>query len=363
MELKKFIIHELVKEETDPILAEELLDLDDVVINKLAEKIMELFHKKTSVIWGVLKNLSYDFPLELKTTYQSPLAMCDRAFIDVTSKSMKRLREKMAGTAGTGGYIAFIEYEQKSVDYIAAFMIKNTEAFRLTKLKPESVTQVDTTRLYQAICVNTAAFMRDVVGENNGRSYVRYFSKSSEPSGYFIDAFSCENNVTPSMATKKAPAAVKAFLIEECGLSKDSSDKAHWEVVDFLIDNINKPVTLEKINNIVNKYIPEDKAEKLKDQFITYAQGEKWQIPEQFQPQKGTALSLRVIKSGGKGWDVSFEKDILGLKNDAGDKVFLYDKVKRELVITSLPVDLVRRIEEELNILDENGKEITEKAS
>lgn len=356
MQLNKFIIHELVKDEAEPRLAEELLDLEEEVIDKLARKIMELFHKRTNIIWGVFKSTNHDYPTELKKIYQSALGMHDRAFIDHTSDTMRSLRLKMSGTSGTGGYIAFIEYEEKGADYICAFMIKNTSAFRLEKLKPKSTTQVDTTKLYQAICINARSFIDSVTDSGHQKSYIRFFSKASEPSGYFLDTFYCKNNVTPSVATKRAPAAVKAFLKEECALPKDVVDKAYWTVVDYLIENINKPVPLQKINNIVNGYIPDDKIEALKDKFFTFAQGEKWQLPEQFQSQKNTALSLRLIKSGGDGWDVSFEKDMLGLKSDAVKKKFLYDDEKKELLITSLPIDFVRRIEEELNLLGEDGK-------
>lgn len=346
--LSKFIIHELVKGESAPRLADEVLDLNQEVISSLAKQVIELFEKKTSVIYGVFKSSTQDFPNALSLSYQKNQ---NEDFISLTRSTMKSMQFAMSNTAGTGGYITFIEYSKGTIDYLLAVMIKNTKAFQLEKLKPKEAVRIDTSKLYQAININMPGYIKSLnkAADDGVRSYISFISKANEPSGYFLDAFSCKANVTPSKATAAAPRAAQNFLIS-CGVSKQVAKKAFYEVVDLLIENAEKPISINKIHLKVNQYLPDERYEELKDSFTAFAKSEDYQIPDVFQSKGKTAQGLRQIKGQGEGWELHFDKDMIGLKGKDVKKVFMYDSKLKQLYMPDIPEELKGRILTELNI-------------
>lgn len=353
--LNRFIIHQLVKGESEPRLAKETLDLNDDTISSLAEKILELFEKKTSVIYGIFRSKTQKFPLELKNSYQDKVS--DDDFIALTESTMESMQLAMKNTAGTGGYITFIDYSKGINQYLLAVMIKNTKAFQLENLKPKEASRVDTTKLYQAININVQGYIKTFKAKDDEeiRSYVSFITKANEPSGYFLDAFSCKANVTPSKATTAAPKAAKEFLIS-CGVDKKTATKAYYDVVDLLIEHSEKPITISKIHRKVNEYIPHDLFEKKKDEFLAFSKDEAYQIPDEFLSKGKTATALRQIKGHGEGWELNFDKEMIGLKDKDVNKTFMYDMKNDLLYMPNLPEQLKDRILSELNIVNENDK-------
>lgn len=348
--LSKFVIHELVKGEDEPRLADELLDLSDTVISNLALEILELFDKKTSVIYGVFTSNAMKFPQKLKS-YQDN-GTSDTEFLDTTKTTMTDMQLAMKNTSGTGGYITFIEYSKNNSTYLIAVMIKNTKAFELKKLKPKEATRVDTTKLYQAININIDSFIKQhaIKDLQSLKSYISFISKAGEPSGYFLDAFSCKANVTPAKATSSAPKAAQAYL-ESIGVDKDTAREAFYQVVDLLIEHAESPISISRIHRKVNEFIPENIYEDVKDDFLAFAKNEEYQIPDTFQSKGGTARSLRQIKGEGDGWELNFDKDIIGLKGKDVDKSFMYDEANDILYMPEIPHELKVRILEELGLL------------
>ncbi|APD87297.1 hypothetical protein BM527_15030 [Alteromonas sp. Mex14] len=347
--VSKFVIHELVKGEDEPRLASELLDVTDNVINDLAEEILELFDKKTSVIYGIFTSHNLKFPKSIKSYRDCGNQNTD--FLTTSQETMRDMQLAMKNTSGTGGYITFIEYIKQNATYVIAVMIKNTKAFELKELKPKEATRVDTTKLYQAININIDSFIRQhqTQKQEDLKSYISFVSKAGEPSGYFLDAFSCKANVTPAKATASAPKAARSFLLS-VGVEKEKAKEAYYAVVDLLIESAEKPISISKIHRKVNEYLPENIYENTKDDFLAYAKNEEYQLPDTFQSKGTTARSLRQIKGEGEGWELNFDKDIIGLKGKDVDKSFMYDRDNDILYMPKIPSELKERIIQELGL-------------
>nr|WP_203565558.1 nucleoid-associated protein [Alteromonas profundi] len=184
---------------------------------------------------------------------------------------------------------------------------------------------------------------------NTGRFNISFVSKAGEPSGYFLDAFSCKANVTPAKATASAPKAARSFLLS-VGVEKEKAKEAYYAVVDLLIESAEKPISISKIHRKVNEYLPENIYENTKDDFLAYAKNEEYQLPDTFQSKGTTARSLRQIKGEGEGWELNFDKDIIGLKGKDVDKSFMYDRDNDILYMPKIPSELKERIIQELGL-------------
>ena len=275
--VKRFIIHELIKDKS-PDKASELLDLSEDIVSNLAVNLISIYTKKTTVIWGRF-NEGEQFPKKLLKHIQKD---DDTEFVNLTRSSMDDLAVNMSGTSGTGGYICFVEYESKNRTRMLVSMVKNTEGVRLNNLKPETDIHVDTSKLHQAIDISLTGYNDSFGKADLVENYLGFVSKKGEPIGYFQNSFSCNPSVTPVMAVNKSLAAVCEYLSEHT--SDDSILKsAHRKVLDYYKENSGKTVSLRKINDIVNAHLPEDK-EEARDGFLEFSKKDEWQLPDHLMP-------------------------------------------------------------------------------
>ncbi len=347
--INRFIVHELIKN-TEPDMAKVLLRLDNPLVLKLADDVVNVYKKKTAVMWGKFKN-NGAFPLELQKLNKTDVS--DAEFISLTDFVMQQLVLSMEHTSGTGGYICFIEYSSMKTHRLLVAMIKNTDGVKLTNLVPEEDIHVDISKLYQAIDINVLAYFASI-GEGDVESYLGFISKQGEPSGYFNEAFSSTDNITPNKAVAKAPQALKAFLGQHTE-DKAVLKSAHDTLVKYLSDSVGKKASLGKINDIANAHLPEGSADNAKDGFIEFAKSDAWQIPEYFQPPKGAVGRLAKITFTTDDISLNFNRNLLGVTGKESDKQkpVLYNPANDEVVLNKLTPEFIQLMKSELNIKDE----------
>lgn len=343
MKVNRFVVHELVKGGKKEI-AKDLLDLNQEVVAKLAEDIIDIYSKKSAVIWGRFRE-DERFPRDLKSF---SVIDSDEEFLKISESSMDTLSRNMAGTVGTGGFICYVQYESQAKNRFLVAMVKNTEGIRLKDLKPEIDIHVDTSKLHQAISINIDGFVENYQKDGAVESYLGFVSIKGEPSGYFQDSFSCINNVTPAIAVGKTNGAVCKFL-SEIGLEKNKISEARSRLFSYFKENVGKTVTLQKINDLVNSFIPEEMPDK-RDGFIEFSKDDEWQIPDHFQAIKGAVDRLTRIGMSNEFVDFKFDRNSLGLKGRDGEKYVMYDEVKKQIVITKVSDELVIDIIKELDL-------------
>ena len=349
MKVSRFVIHELIKD-LKPRLASRLLDLEKEVIRKLAVDLVTIYQKKSSVIWGKF-DLKQRFPASFKEYIGC--AQDDKDFFELTSSAMERLEEEMKGTAGTGGYICFVEYYHKGSNHVLIAMIKNTEGVKLKNLTPQTDIHIDKSRLYQAIDINFSSYVDSIGVQGYTKSYLAFISKKGEPSGYFQEAFACIDNVTPSVAVNKTPVAAKKYVssfVDDKGCLKELERR----IYDYYKSNVGKTITLDKISDIVNGFIPDSNPEG-RDGFIEFAKSDEWQLPDSFQAVKGSVEKLVNISLSTDEIGLSFAKAVLGLEGRDIEKSIMYRKGEElsdgKLIVLKLPGDFVRMVEDELGVL------------
>jgi nucleoid-associated protein len=341
--VSRFIIHKLSKNEA-PQIAPELLDLENEFVSKLADKIIAVYHTKISVVWGRFRH-GGQFPTEVKRIEK--IAASDDRFKGIAAFSMRRLQEEMTTTAGTGGFICFIEYTKNGCNQLMIAMIKNTDGIKLNGLVPTGDIHVDLSRLYQAINMNFNLYFLSLK-EKFTPNYLGFIGKKGDSSDYFTDAFSGTDKVSPSQAVTKSHKALKSFLRQYTD-KKPILKEAHETLVSYLNENINKTVTLEKVNEIANIFLPEEHADK-KDSFIEYAKSDSWQIPDTFQAATGVVTRLAKIRVDEPDYSLIFRRNKLGIKGDPKhvQRSIVFDEDGRTVTIRNLSDEAMNTIKEEI---------------
>ena len=344
--ISNFIIHELNKNEASDI-ASDVLDLSDSLVSSLAEDILDIYRNKANVIWGKFRQ-NGAFP-KLLPAYNSSYKKDD--FYDVSTKSMELLSEAINKTSGTGGYICFVEYQSKGDNRLLIAMIKNTDGIKLKDLKPEQDIHVDLSKLYQALDINISYYLDNAGKAKLKKSYIGFISKRGEPSGYFQIAFSCTDNITPSKAVKASPSALRAFL-ESHEQEELRIKEAQQNLLRYFNENKDKTVYLNRINDIANAHLPDDKAEIAKDGFLKFAKEDKYQLPDSFQASKGTVESMVRLAYKTDKVTVNFEKDVLGLTGDSASsaKPVIFDPENDHIIIRDLSEEFIVQVKQHLNI-------------
>lgn len=343
MIVRRFVIHELIKNKA-PKISPKLLDLENEFVAKLANNIVEVYHQKVNVVWGRFKP-GGEFPAEVKKL--ADVKVGDGDFKKLAVFSMERLHVEMESTAGTGGYICFIEYKRQGCNYFMVAMIKNTDGIKLDGLVPIGDIHVDLARLYQAININFDLYFKSLKEELN-KSYLGFIGKKGDPSDYFTDAFSGTDKVNPVQAVTKTHRALQSFL-DQYTEDKTVKREAHDTLVSYLNENINKTVSLDKVNEIANAFLPKKHADK-KNKFIEYAKSDAWQIPDNFQAAASVVNRLAKIRVSEDDFSLVFRRTKLGVKGnpDHKQRPIIFDEDNKSVIITGLSADAIASIKEEI---------------
>lgn len=379
IEITNFVIHQIEKNEQGPKKAQQLLDLTKEVNSSLARDIVELYSEKTTIAYGRFSNLGHLFPRSFRENVinADKVTINSEQFYSVSCETVEEMSELMKATTGTGGYVAFITYKSAEKPFFISVLIKDTKAYEIENLEPTESFKVDISKLHQAVHINInmmhSTLQAEKEEENEGEggankarakpSYIGFLSKSSEPIEYFINAFSCRQHSDNSKASSNAPTAVKRMLLS-IGVEKEKAQQAMDETVNFIIENNNKRVSVRSLNNIANKYIPEDMLEEKEDYFFEYLKQNEIEIPDDFTAKKGSVK--RFIRTYYKTpeWSIDIENSLIGLargdendEDDDDERMFVYDQDNGRLTLTDIPPELVDKIERAVGLKQDEEEE------
>ncbi|MEH6384881.1 MAG: nucleoid-associated protein [Colwellia sp.] len=362
MILLKAIIHELIKEpakkgipeiRANVAFAPELLDVKDQAAITLVESIQSLYGTKGNASsQGTFEfDESYNFPGQFSKFINSEID--DSTFLALTKHSMNNLRNTASSkNFATGGYIVFAYYTQDQKSFVLTAMVKKKNGIKLDHLfKPESIQEVDLSKLHQAIKVNVASYLSAVECKKNdipySGSYLSFISpKSNTSSGYFISAFGCTDALPAEVSTRNALEAVVQFFEENESISK-LKNEAHDLVIKHFEETLTrteKTCSIDDLNQVVNSLIPISDENNLIDSFVEYANNEPFNIPDVFYTHSTVVRLAKKIKLQGHdgAWVLNFDKRMLGTTDNAD--IQYCKKGKGTIIIRNLS----NKIKEEL---------------
>lgn len=360
--INKIVIHELIKEQHAAIqpsnIRPNVIDPTNVAANKLLNGIISLYGKRNnSAHYGTFRTGvgRGDFPDNFET-YSTIKTPDNIQFLEITTSAMNELyRKAEASTPSSGGYILFADYSKQQGRFFLAAMIKQKEGLTISEnLEPEEFIQLDLSKLHQAARINFGKLSAYLAADSVGKMDLSYLSFVSPrtgktAAGYFVTALGCAPGVAASRATD-------TLIRESIKFFRENEDLQEYklefkkDLLEYLHEKekFNESVKLSEIEKLARKYIPaeqEGQADEIADAFISYLNSEDLSIPVEFPINKSALTKYTHIKYKADNWELNFERQALGDKDDAQ---IYYDKVQNRLIINDLPEKAATILAEEL---------------
>jgi nucleoid-associated protein len=365
--LQKAIIHELIKEPAKKNIPEirasvafapELLDVKDQATITLVESIQSLYGTKGNASsQGTFEfDESYNFPGQFSQFIDSEIT--EASFLTLTKRSMNNLRNTASSkNFATGGYIVFAYYTQNQKAFMLTAMVKKKNGIKLDhRFKPETIQEVDLSKLHQAIKVNVVNYLTAIECKKNdlpySGSYLSFISpKSNTSSGYFISAFGCTDALPAEVSTTNALEAVVQFFEANESIS-NLKNVAHDRVIKHFEETLtrtDKTCSIDDLNQIVNGFIPISDEDNLIDTFVEFANNDPFNVPDIFYTHSTVVKKAKKIQLKGHdgAWVLNFDKRMLGTTDNAD--IQYSKKGKGSIIIRNLSTEIKQELIEAIS--------------
>lgn len=360
--INKVVIHELVKEQHQPIQPSNLrtavlVPTNDIVL-KLVDGITSLYGtRNNSAHYGTFRtgDGSGAFPNNFEI-YADSATPDDTLFINLTRVAMDELyRKAESSQAASGGYILFADYSNIQSRFFMIAMIKQKEGIRISaNLEPEELTELDLNRLYQAARINfgkLAAYRAASDADRQELSYLSFVSPSvgKTASGYFVTALGCAPGAASARATDTLVKESTAFFRNNIALNPFRK-RFKDDLLAYLTEKeeAGESVKLSEVEEIARHYMPAEEvgqADEMASAFVTHLNSEEHAVPIEFPVNKNTLRKYTHISYSADNWDLKFERHALGVTDAA--QVY-YDRGNNCITIRDLPESLILKINDEL---------------
>ncbi len=252
MELKKIVIHELLKEaqskEVKVVYSEELTTNDDKSLKLISA--LNKNYQKEGMFYAIFDDGEGKVFPEKYTKYKKSNRK-DNHFISFTKSVMANLEQLIKSkTMATGGYFIFAEYTFNNTDFIGVFLIRDVEGEILKRTKKsfsiEPVEYVDTRNLAMACRINEKRLKSK---DKNYLSFTRL--KQQTVSDYFKDWISIKQLESSSEYTETLYQIISQLerpIDENTGKEYDLQTFRN-KVYDSVKASPNKKVNIRDLSN------------------------------------------------------------------------------------------------------------------
>lgn len=254
MELRKAIIHLIDKDQgQDPRLdkSAEALVIDENS-RALCERLNDAFKKDEKVLKTEFLESSNIFQTRLKA-FSEESSMDN--FLEFADRSLYRMTDLMAGNNfATGGYFVYMEYSYRNMDYLAVFMVRDSEELIFKKTESNNfevntTTIVDTSKLAMAVRVNYPSFLR------NETRYLHYTKRQQHQSDYFIHWIEADMAQKSDDDTRALLRIIDSLLPTDLPVLPDTEEPYTTEQFrNTLYDLINSSGRLVRLSDLSNTF-------------------------------------------------------------------------------------------------------------
>lgn len=319
MQLHHTIIHRLIKEkqtyECEVDEGQALLDSCSDVVIKLVTSIIGLFNKKeNAAAYGVFKdNSTQTFPSEFDEYHQGNIDADE--FTALSLRALASLSEAASRQFfATGGYLLCADYSYQDVRFFLVAMIKEHTGMAINEnLQPMEQLEIDLSKLHQAARISHSKYESHIQAltestEAGDINYLCFVSpkRNQETSGYFIDGLACAAGSTAKQATDSAIRGTEAFFAQEEGL-QGARKQAKNAITEYLKERVGQgPVNLNALCNVVQAFFPPER-EELGEAFLSFLNGEDYQVPPEFNVNSSVVrkhTNIKIKKERGFSLDI-----------------------------------------------------------
>lgn len=326
MIVKKIVFHHIVKELKDtPILkcSDKLLPVTDTVI-EFVEKLIKNYSSKNPT-QGTFKEDKANYPFQSKVDDY----IKNDDFLNFTQESMKILEKEINKSTTTGGYVVFVHYEEKKVDFLVTAMLDKSAQFTVDdeKLDIAKLMTLDVEKLARANRLNFNRWQaQDVL-------YLSFIKGTRDVSKYFID-FIGSTDITSAKENfiKLSEATSKYFVDKNLGVLE--KDKIKDNISNYIVDCFEKgkDVELISISSIINAQEP--------NSFLDFISDKKLEVSGKISINKradyDTFFRNRVSE---KGYTLVFDKSLVKTKK--------IEHIGNQIIINDVPAEYIKNFFED----------------
>lgn len=249
MEVKNIVLHRIDKEKTDKAtlkFSKKLMEVDETVVG-FVEKLIKIYNSKNPS-HGTFEEdeSSYPFQSKVKTYQENDDFMC------FTMDAMHLLKLTIDINTTKGGYVVFIHYVERQVDFIISSMMdKDTQYTNTEELGLQKLLTLNIDKLARANRLNLDKWKR-----KEGR-YLTFIKGTRAVSQYFVKFIGATDISSAKENFKKLKDTIKQYVIE-----KKIPRRQQEEISERVSTYINKcftdktDVEIKVVSSVINAMEP-----------------------------------------------------------------------------------------------------------
>lgn len=249
MEIKNIILHRIdkeLKEKSKLTYSDKLMPIDETVI-EFVSKLLKIYSSK---------NPSQGTFEEDKTIYPFQNKVKDYInngdFLNFTQEAMLLLQNRIDISTTTGGYVLFVHYEEKKVNFIiSAMMDKSAQYTNTDDLGIKKLMTLNVEKLARANRLNVEKWEK-----NDGR-YLTFIKGTREVSQYFIKFIGATDISSAKENFKTLKDSIKKYS-KTNSISLSRQDEIRESISNYFNECLaeKKDVEIESVSSIINPSEP-----------------------------------------------------------------------------------------------------------
>jgi len=252
MEIENIVLHHVIKElKGKPVLkcSKKLLKKDETV-NEFVKTLIKNYSSKNPT-QGTFEVDATNFPFQTKCkTYFE-----DKDFLKFTTEAMDILKKEIDIATTTGGYVVFVHYIEKKIDYIITAMLDKSTQFTVDDDKEdlgiEKLMALDIEKLARANRINIDKWIK------NDTLYLSFIKGTREVSKYFVQFIGSTDITSSKENFRKLKDSVDIYIREK-KLSKSRKDKIRESISVYIgkCYTEKNDVDLDSISSLIDNENP-----------------------------------------------------------------------------------------------------------
>lgn len=252
MTVVNIVFHHVIKElkgKASLKCSDKLLPIN-ATVNEFVAKLIKNYSSKNPT-QGTFQDDSDNYPFQIKVGSY----LTDGDFLIFTQDSMKILERAIDIPTTTGGYVVFVHYTEKNVDFLITAMLDKAVQFTVNdeNLDIEKLKTLDVDKLARANRLNIKRWTE------NDILYLSFIKGTRAVSNYFLDFIGSTDITSSKENFDKLKVATNRYFIEK-KIKTLEKDQIKDKITAYLSEclELKKDAELSSISSLINSQDPKD---------------------------------------------------------------------------------------------------------
>ncbi len=252
MTVVNIVFHHVIKElkgKASLKCSDKLLPIN-ATVNEFVTKLIKNYSSKNPT-QGTFQDDSDNYPFQIKVGSY----LTDGDFLIFTQDSMKILERAIDIPTTTGGYVVFVHYTEKNVDFLITAMLDKAVQFTVNdeNLDIEKLKTLDVDKLARANRLNIKRWTENDV------LYLSFIKGTRAVSNYFLDFIGSTDITSSKENFDKLKVATNRYFIEK-KIKTLEKDQIKDRITAYLTEclELKKDAELSSISALINSQEPKD---------------------------------------------------------------------------------------------------------